>query len=55
MSDSGDKAVINVKIYTPQSATKQNTNKLELSVINDFEHQGPKVVHVLRKMTVGIF
>ena len=35
--------------------TNKNTNNLTFPVIKYFEHQGPKIVRVLREMTVVMF
>ena len=48
--DSGNEAVIHVKIDKSLTATKQNTKKWTSPVIKYFDHQGPKVIRVLREM-----
>ena len=54
-SDSVDDAVIHVKNYKASTDTKQNINMLTFPVIKYFDHQGPKIVHVLRDMMVSLF
>ena len=54
-SDSGDDAVIHVKIDKSSTDTKQNVNNLTFPVIKYFDHQGYKIVRVLRKMMVSVF
>ena len=53
--DSGEKAIIHVKIDIFSTATKQNTKNLNFPVIKYSCFQGPKVIRVLREMMVGIF
>ena len=54
-SDSVDDAVINVKMYKASTDNKKNSNILTFPVIKYFDHQGPKIVHVLRDAMVGLF
>ena len=54
-SDSGNKAIIWVKNYKALTGTKQNTKKRTFPVIKYFDYQGPKVIWVLREMTVSVF
>ena len=53
--DSGNESVIHVKIDKALTDTKKKTNKRTFSVIKYFDHQGPKVIRVLREMTVRVF
>ena len=53
--DSGNEAVIHVKIDKSLTATKQNTKKLTFTAIKYFYRQGTKFVRVLRENTVSIF
>ena len=53
--DSGNEAVIHVKIDKSLRDTKQNTKKWTFPVIKYFDHQGPKVIRVLREITVIVF
>ena len=54
-SDSKDQAVINVRIEKLSMDTNQNTNNMDFPVVTYFEHQVPKVVRVLHKITVRVF
>ena len=36
-------------------ATKKNTKNMTFLLMKYFDHQGPKVVFVLREMTVSVF
>ena len=54
-SNIGDEEVIHFKIDKALSATNQNIKKMTFQVITYFDHQGLKVIHVLRDMRVIIF
>ena len=53
--DSGNESVINIKIDKSLTTTKKNTKNITSPVIKYFYHQGPKVIHMLRDMTVSVF
>ena len=54
-SDSGDAAVIHVKINNTSLANEQNTKNMNFPVIKYFDNQVPKVVLVLQDMAVIMF
>ena len=53
--DSGNDAVIHLKINKASTDTKQNINKLTFPVMKYFDHQGPKIVRMLCEMMVSLF
>ena len=54
-SDSGDDAVIHVKIDKASTDTKQKINNLTFPAIKYFDHQGPKIVCVICRIMVRLF
>ena len=51
--DSGDDEVIHVKIDKSYTANKKNSKNQTFPVIKYFDHQHPKVVHMLHNIMVG--
>ena len=52
--DSGDESLIRVKIVKALPAIKKNTKKMTFQEIKYFYHQGPKIIRVLRQITLSV-
>ena len=54
-SDSGDEAVIHVKIDKSRASTKKYLKRITFPVNKSFYYQKPRVVRMLRKIMVRVF